>query len=116
MNWYFTCVFPASMQADVIDHDELSTGKRREGAYFGLWSLVTKSAAAVTLFVALQILGAVGYVPNVEQTPEVMLAMRLLYSLFPGACYLVALLMFQRYPITQEVHEDIRSRLAAGPA
>ena len=103
--------FPASMQADVIDHDELHTGKRREGAYFGLWSLVTKSSAAVTLFIALQILGAVGYVPNVPQSAAVVLAMRLLYSVFPGGCYLAALFLFRAYPITQEVHDDIRAQL-----
>src|SRR5439155_8281246 len=85
---------PASMQADVIDQDELETGKRREGAYFGLWALVTKAAAAITLFVGLQILGWVGYVPNVEQAPQVELPMRLLYSLFPGLCYLAALIIF----------------------
>lgn len=104
---------PASMQADVIDQDELETGKRREGAYFGLWALVTKAAAAVTLFIALQILAWAGYVPNVEQTPQVMVTMRLLYSLFPGLCYLAALATFQRYPITQAVHQDIQTRIAA---
>jgi len=104
---------PASMQADVIDEDELDTGKRREGAYFGLWSLVTKAAAAVTLFVALQLLGWAGYVPNVEQSTRVVLTMRLLYSLFPGVCYLAALVTFQRYPITQAVHQHIQARIAA---
>jgi len=107
---------PASMQADVIDQDELETGKRREGAYFGLWALVTKAAAAVTLFIALQMLGWAGYAPNVEQTPQVVLTMRLLYSLFPGVCYLAALATFQRYPITQAVHQDIQTRIAARAA
>ena len=107
---------PASMQADVIDQDELETGKRREGAYFGLWALATKAAAAMTLFVALQILVWTGYVPNVAQTPRVVLAMRLLYSVFPGLCYLAALAMFQRYPITQAVHADIQHRIASRSA
>ena len=107
---------PASMQADVIDQDELETGKRREGAYFGLWALVTKAAAAITLFIALQILAWVGYVPNLTQSPQVVLAMRLLYSVFPGLCYLAALAIFQRYPITQEVHRDIQNRIAARAA
>jgi len=104
---------PASMQADVIDEDELDTGQRREGAYFGLWAFATKAAAAVTLFVALQILAAVGYIPNVEQTPRVLLTMRLLYSVFPAACYGAALMMFQAYPITEAVHHDIQNRIAA---
>lgn len=104
---------PASMQADVIDQDELNTGKRREGAYFGLWAFVTKAAAAVTLFIAMELLAGAGYVPNVAQTPQVVLMMRLLYSLFPGVCYLAALVLFQRYPITQAVHLEIQQRIAA---
>ena len=31
-----------SIQADVIDYDELYTGKRREAQYNGLWSVMTK--------------------------------------------------------------------------
>ncbi len=107
---------PASMQADVIDQDELETGKRREGSYFGLWAWVTKASAAITLFIALQILGWAGYVPNVEQTPQVVFTMRLLYSVFPGVCYLAALIMFQGYPITQAVHQEIQARIAARSA
>jgi GPH family glycoside/pentoside/hexuronide:cation symporter len=107
---------PASMQADVIDQDELETGTRREGAYFGLWAWVTKASAAITLFIALQIIGWAGYVPNVGQTPQVMLTMRLLYSVFPGVCYLAALIMFQSYPITHAVHQDIQARIAARSA
>jgi Na+/melibiose symporter-like transporter len=77
-----------------------------------LWALVTKAAAAITLLIGLQILGWVGYVPNVEQTPQVVLTMRLLYSLFPGLWYLAALIIFQGYAITQAVHHEIQSSIA----
>jgi len=50
------------------------------------------------------------------QTPEVVFTMRLLYSLFPGVCYLAALIIFQRYPITQAVHQEIQARIAARAA
>ena len=35
---------PPAMQADVIDYDELYTGKRREAQYGALWGIATKFA------------------------------------------------------------------------
>ena len=37
---------PPAIQADVIDYDELHSGKRREAQYLALWGLVT---AAIVL-------------------------------------------------------------------
>ncbi len=34
-----------SMQADVIDYDELYTGKRREAQYTAFWSMLPKFVA-----------------------------------------------------------------------
>jgi Na+/melibiose symporter-like transporter len=90
-----------------------SSAKRREGAYFGLWAWVTKASAAITLFVALQILGWAGDVLNDEQTGRVVLAMQLLDSVFPGLWYVAALIIFPADPITQAVHQDIQNRIAA---
>ena len=39
MGFGATIAIPSAMQADVIDYDELITGKRREGRYIGLWSI-----------------------------------------------------------------------------
>jgi GPH family glycoside/pentoside/hexuronide:cation symporter len=100
------------MHADVIDYDELLSGKRREGHYIGLWSITKKLAAALGVGVALSILGAVGYTPNVEQSEEVRLALRLLYALVPSVCNIVALVLALTYPISQERHEDIKSAIA----
>ena len=42
---------PFSMIADVIDLDELNTGKRAEGSYYGCLTLFYKLAQSVTLLV-----------------------------------------------------------------
>jgi len=60
-----------SMQADVIDYDELHTGKRREAQYSAMWSIMTKFMVIPSMSVPLAILASVGYVPNVEQTETV---------------------------------------------
>lgn len=104
---------PSSMQADVIDYDELLSGQRREGQYIGLWSITRKLAAAVGVGLALPILGAAGYQPNVEQTPQVQLVLRVLYALVPCACSVLAFAVALNYPINGTRHAQIRAGIAA---
>jgi len=102
-----TLALPSSIQADVIDYDELLTGERREGRYIGLWSVAKKLAAAVGVGAGLSILGLAGYVPNAQQPEEVRLALRVLYALVPSVCNLAALAIALAYPISGAVHQRI---------
>ncbi len=106
-----TMILGPAISADVIDSDELETGTRREGAFVGVWSFLDKAAVGLAVFVGLQGLEAIGYVPNVEQTETVIDGMKFLYCLLPAVCHLVALLVFQKFPITPEVHARIRQEL-----
>jgi GPH family glycoside/pentoside/hexuronide:cation symporter len=102
-----TLALPSSIQADVIDYDELLTGERREGRYIGLWSIAKKLAAAVGVGAGLSILGLAGYIPNAEQPEAVLLALRVLYALVPSVCNLVALAIAFAYPISGAAHKRI---------
>jgi GPH family glycoside/pentoside/hexuronide:cation symporter len=102
-----TLALPSSIQADVIDYDELLTGERREGRYIGLWSIAKKLAAAVGVGAGLSILGLAGYIPNAEQPEAVLLALRVLYALVPSGCNLVALAIAFAYPISGATHQRI---------
>jgi GPH family glycoside/pentoside/hexuronide:cation symporter len=97
--------------ADVIDQDELETGKRREGAFVGVQSFVDKAAVGLAVFIGMQGLAYIGYVPNVEQTPQVVSGLLFLYGILPGVLQLVSVVIIQRFPITPEVHQDIRRQL-----
>ena len=107
-----TLAIPSSIQADVIDYDELLTGERREGQYIGLWSIAKKFAAAVGIGVGLSILGLVGYTPNVEQSEQVQLTLRTLYALVPSLCNIIAFVIALAYPISNSVHKEIRTAIA----
>ncbi|MGD9044403.1 MAG: MFS transporter [Desulfobacterales bacterium] len=107
-----TLALPSAIQADVIDYDELLTGKRREGQYIGLWSIAKKFAAAVGVGAGLSILGLAGYTPNVAQTEQVQLTLRTLYALVPSVCNIIAFVIVLAYPISSRVHEHIRSAIA----
>jgi GPH family glycoside/pentoside/hexuronide:cation symporter len=106
-----TLALPSAMQADVIDYDELISGKRREGQYVGLWSVSKKLAAALGVGIALAILGMIGYEPGMDQSPQVRLALRVMYALVPCICNLAALFIASAYPITAARHEEIKEAI-----
>ena len=107
-----TLAIPSAIQADVIDYDELLTGERREGQYIGLWSISKKFAAAVGIGAGLSILGMVGYTPNLQQSAEVQMTLRVLYSLVPALCNMVAIVIACAYPISGRIHAEIRKAIA----
>jgi GPH family glycoside/pentoside/hexuronide:cation symporter len=96
-----------SMQADVIDYDELYTGKRREAQYGALWSVMTKFVVIPSMSVPLAILASVGYMPNVPQTEEVQFAISAIFGLGPAATATIALCLGLMYPISRKVHQKI---------
>lgn len=105
---------PYSMQADVIDHDELRTGERREGLYGGLWSIAEKTAAGLGLGLAMLTLDAVGYRPNHEQSPLVLDVLRVLYIGVPCACMALGFWIARRYPLDRQTHQAITAELERG--
>ncbi|MDP3177516.1 MAG: MFS transporter, partial [Spirochaetaceae bacterium] len=59
-------ILPESMFPDAIDWDELRSGERREGLYYGAINFIRKLASAVATFIALQVLAWSGYVAPPE--------------------------------------------------
>jgi GPH family glycoside/pentoside/hexuronide:cation symporter len=104
---------PSAIQADVIDYDEFLTGERREGLYIGVWSIAKKLAAAFGVGVGLALLGVSGYVPNVQQPDSVVFALRVLYALVPCLCNIAGLVIALAYPISGDVHRQIRTAIEA---
>jgi glycoside/pentoside/hexuronide:cation symporter, GPH family len=108
-----TLALPSAMQADVIDYDELLSGQRREGQYIGIWSIARKLAGALGVGAALAALGVVGYVPNGEQSPQVVTTLRVLYALVPSLCNVAGMAMALSYPIDEARHREILEAIAA---
>jgi GPH family glycoside/pentoside/hexuronide:cation symporter len=96
-----------SIQADVIDYDELYTGKRREAQYNGLWSVMTKFTVIPSMAIPLAILAAYGYEPNVVQTERVQDLIRAIFGLAPAATSAIAFFIALRFPIDPQIHEQI---------
>jgi GPH family glycoside/pentoside/hexuronide:cation symporter len=102
-----------AMMADVIDYDELRTGRRREAQFGAFVSLVPKFVAILGATLPLALMGAAGYDPTMPTlTDEATLAIRGLFALFPIAFHVGALLILLRYPISRDVHRAIRDGIA----
>ena len=98
---------PPSMQADVIDYDELYTGKRREAQYGALWGIATKFAVIPGASIPLAVMASVGFVPNVPQTEAVTLTIRVIYGVLPAVIAFSAMYVSARFPITEAIHKKI---------
>lgn len=106
-----TLAIPPSMQADVIDYDELRHGSRREGQHVGFWSISKKLSAALGAAIAFRVLDITGYVPSGEQNEETLFALRFLYAGLPCICNFVAIGVALMYPLDRRTHEQIRQTI-----
>jgi GPH family glycoside/pentoside/hexuronide:cation symporter len=107
-----TVFLPSAIKADVIDYDTLLAGRRREGRYIGIWALIKKITAASAVGITLSFLGMSGYTPNVEQTPKVLLILRILYVLVPSVCNFLSMVIIFVYPISRNAHKKILDAIA----
>lgn len=104
-------VLSHSMQADVIDWDEVQTGERKEGAYLATWSFGEKCAAALAAALTGAALEWVGYTPNVEQNESVRLMILALMSFAPAACHVLSAVLLMGFGLGEAQHAGIRQVL-----
>ena len=114
-NW----VFPWSMVPDVVDVDRLATGEQRSGMYYGVWGLGTKASEALAIASTGWILALFHYTPNVAQTSQTLLGIRLFFGLIPALAIVLALPLLIWYPINRKTHNEVlqaRTRHQGGEA
>jgi GPH family glycoside/pentoside/hexuronide:cation symporter len=109
---------PWSMLPDVIELDELQTGQRREGIFYGFFVFLQKLGMALGLFISGWALELAGYInatpeiPDPTQPASALLAMRVLIGPVSAVVLLLSFLAVRAYPLTREKHAAIRAELA----
>ncbi len=104
-------VFPWAMVPDVVEIDRLASGEHRSGIYYGVWGLATKISDALGITAAGWALQLYGYVPNVAQSADTLLGIRLFFGPVPLLFFALALPLLIRYPITRQTHAELRRQL-----
>ncbi|PRP65781.1 MFS transporter [Nonlabens agnitus] len=101
-----------SMTSDVIDVDELNTGKRREGVFGAIYWWMVKFGFAIAGLLTGAIMTLVGFVPDAENTEASVTGIRLFYSGLPIAGTLGAMWIMRKYELTEQKSHVISAELA----
>lgn len=112
---------PWSMLPDVVDFDELTTGQRREGIFYGFVVFIQKIGIALAVFLTGKILDWAGLITTgggqaaiIQQPDTALWAIRLIMGLLPMLSLIGGLIFAYCYPITREVHAEIVLKLKDG--
>ena len=106
-----------SMTADVIDLDELNTGKRREGVFGAIYWWMVKFGFGIAGGLSGVILSVIGWESGgATQTEEALYGLRLFFSGLPILGTLLAIYVMRDYEITEEKAKEISAELAVRKA
>jgi len=100
-------LFPWAMVPDTVEYSQWKTGIRQEGFLYGFFVFGLKLSQAFAGFFTGMVLSYVGYVANVEQTPEALNGIRFLMTIMPCILITIGILLIVFYPITSEMHKKM---------
>jgi len=102
-----------SMTADIIDVDQLNTGKRREGIFGAIYWWMVKVGFAIAGALSGVIIGFVGFDPDLATTDQqsAVNGLHAFFCFFPVAGTLLAMYIMRNYNITEERANKIRATL-----
>jgi GPH family glycoside/pentoside/hexuronide:cation symporter len=114
----FSYVAPFAMVPDAIDFGAARTlqrsspgsGERKEGAYYGMWTFVSKLGTALSAFLSGIILSLGGYIAGADQGPGAIMAIRFLIGPIPAIIFIGALVVMQFYSLDEKAYREIQGR------
>jgi len=118
---------PYSMLPDVIEDDELRTGKRREGIYAGFFTVSLKLSVTIAMTITNAVLQAAGYVSPESlcgaggadaadddgQSEAVLQVIKILLGPVPACLVALAMIFAWAFPITRKSHAAVLDVVAA---
>jgi GPH family glycoside/pentoside/hexuronide:cation symporter len=102
-----------SLYADAADYSEHRTGRRATGLVFSASGMSQKLGWTIASSLGLYILGYYSFHPNVEQAPDTLNGIRLLVSMIPAACCVLAGAIMCFYPLNATRMRQIEADLTA---
>jgi Na+/melibiose symporter-like transporter len=99
-------VIAIAIVPDIIDDDEVRTHTRKDGAYFGMYSVLRKLSRSIAIGLSGVGLASFGYVSGVaQQSPEALLGIKVMFCVVPAAASGITAVMLLFFPITRARHE-----------
>lgn len=99
----------------IIDEDELTTGTRRDGGYYGINALLTKLSTILVILSINIVFNSVGWTTfdPVGTTEYTIFGLRSLMFIFPAVALIIGLIAIRKFPLTKEKYEEIKVKLEA---
>jgi glycoside/pentoside/hexuronide:cation symporter, GPH family len=105
-------LFPWAMLPDVVEFDELNTGRRREGLIYALFTFGQKIAGSIGVFSNAIVASVFGYRQGViEQSATTVSAIRWMAGPVAALVFLISIFFVLRFPITKARHYEARLKL-----
>jgi len=101
-------VIPFSIIPDCVEYDEMKTGEKRAGAYYGVESFSRQLSASLATFITGQVLEWSGYVADRPQTQSAINAIRALLGIVPALMIIGGIIALRFYKIGKKQHEIIK--------
>ena len=100
--------------SDLVDEDELKTGVRREGVYYGANAFVIRFATILVVLTISLVLATNGWqVYNPDDTsPQIIRGLQMLMSVFPAGALLIGIIFMSLYPLNPERVREIQEKRA----
>jgi GPH family glycoside/pentoside/hexuronide:cation symporter len=98
--------------ADVIDDDELKTGVRREGIFFGIANFFMRLSMILSIVIVGSVFIQTGwddYIPN--PGVDVIFGLRFLFVIVPGIAIGVSLICLYFFPFTKKKVQEMKVKL-----
>jgi glycoside/pentoside/hexuronide:cation symporter, GPH family len=100
-----------AMYADTADYSEWKTGRRATGLVFSASTMSQKFGWAFGTAVAGWLLFLMGFVPNVEQSENVLTGIRALMSIIPAAAGIISIVLILFYKLDDDTMKNIEKEL-----
>lgn len=100
-----------SMYADIADYSEWRTGRRATGLIFSSSSMSQKFGWTLGGAISGWLLAAFGFEPNVAQSSQALLGIRLMISLIAGVGALASFAFMYFYPLDEDYMKKISNEL-----
>jgi len=107
--------------AQVADEDEVRSGVRREGAFFGVNALLTKPAQSVAYALTPFVLEATAFVTReanlgqtfLDQPASALFGIKVLIGLIPGVAMILGAILLTWYPLRGKYLEGVQEKVLA---
>ena len=104
-------IFPFAIMPEIIDVDEVRSGTRREGAYYGIFFLISKLAVAISPMVVGIVLEMTGYDAELTlQSESALTGIRLLASIIPFFFFAAGFIFLLFFPMGKKVYEELKKQ------